>query len=92
MSLDWGKLGEHRNTFIGFTAIFALITIVGLISVMNAKPEETGPGYSDVFSSEEELAAKHKVLEELAAKQEVDAEGKPTEAAKLKVLESLGAQ
>lgn len=87
-----GKLDEHRNVFIGFAAIFVLIALAVLISVMNAKPTETGPGYGDVFSTEEELAAKHKVLEELSAAAEVDEKGRPTEAAKLKVLESLGAQ
>jgi len=92
MSLDLGKFGAYRRLLIGGAVIFALVAIAILISIINTKPTETGPGYGDVFSSEEELAAKHKVLEELAAMEEVDAEGRPTEMAKLKVLESLGAQ
>lgn len=79
------------------SGLFALIGVVSLVAVfILPASEDSRQDFRELFgggpSPEEELAAKHEVLENLAAMQEVDAEGRPTESAKLKVLESLRVQ
>ena len=79
------------------SGLFALIGILALVAVFVFSPNEASRSdlralYGGFATPEEELAAKHEVLENLAAMQEVDEKGKPTEAAKLKVLGSLQSQ
>ena len=92
MGVDLGKIVQYRKQLIIVAAAFAFVAIAIFTYVKNQRPELTGPGYADVFSDEEEFAAQEKIREEHAAMAEVDAQGHPTERAKLKVLESLRAQ
>lgn len=91
----FADIEKDPRRILALSGLFALIGVISLVIVLFQVPANKQT-FSDVFpeagSPEEVLAAKHEVLEGLSAASEVDAEGRPTEAAKLKVLESLGAQ
>lgn len=92
----FADIAKDARRILFLSGLFALVGVVSLTIVLFQAPEDDQRTFSDVFpeagSPEEVLAAKHKVLEELSTAAAVDAKGRPTEADKLKILESLRAQ
>jgi len=92
----FADIEKDSRRVLMLSGLFALIGVVSLAAILFQAPANERKTFSDVFpeagSPEEVLAAKHEVLEELSTAVEADAEGRPTESAKLKVLESLRSQ
>ncbi len=87
-------IGKNSRLILTVSGLFALIGILTLISVWRMAPADpSAEQYAKIFksasSTEEELAAKQAVLASLSASTTAK---RPSEAQKLKVLESLSAQ
>jgi len=88
------EIGKNPRLILTVSGLFALIGILTFISVWRMAPADpSAEQYAKIFKSastmEEELAAKKAVLAGLSASTTTKG---PSEAQKLKVLESLSAQ
>ena len=90
------ELEKNPRRVLMLSGLFALIGVVSLVVVLFQAPANEQKTFSDVFpgadSSEEVLAAKHEVLDELSASAEVGSQAPPSVEEKLEILESLRAQ